>query len=157
MKYTESPNRTISFPEESSEYLVQELEAATALASPDIQAAVPALVRALRPAINHMQSQILLNLIEELQDVGIAHGLYVKTFTDGLELAFEEPTAVPDSDEDLVRITLRIPETIRDAITAEIADSAVSMNSWIVTAAREKLARRHVSTQTSRRLTGWSM
>ncbi|QJC21991.1 MULTISPECIES: hypothetical protein [Arcanobacterium] len=157
MQRNKSLTRTISFPDTSYEYLAHELQAATALASPEIQEAVPALVRALRPAVKQMQSQILLNLIEELQDAGIAHGLYVKTASDGLELAFEEPVALPDNDENLVRITLRIPETTRDAITAEISDSALSMNSWIVAATREKLARRHVSTNMSRRITGWSM
>ncbi|WP_216404849.1 hypothetical protein [Arcanobacterium phocae] len=139
--------------------LEAQLRATTTLASSEVQHAVPLLVRALGPAMATIQHDLVLEMIEELNGSGITSGLYVKTTSDGQELAVEHPSVLmPDADDGTnVRITLRLPENIRDAINAEIADSATSLNSWLVAAAREKLARQQTDHRSKHKVTGWSI
>ena len=51
-------------------------------------------------------------------------------------------------------MTLRLPRTLRDAITTHTQTTGDSLNSWIVEAVTDKLSRRQPS---ANRLSGWSM
>lgn len=139
------------------DHLARELEAATALASDEVKAALPALVRALSPALAQLRQDILVQCASDLNESGVTSGLYVRMTTDGPEFAIENsPTTPADFDDDrLVRMTLRLPEALRDSINAHIATHGGSLNSWLVTAATEKLSRNR--TTTTKRLSGWSI
>ena len=73
----------------------------------------------------------------------------------GPEFAVDSTPNVPDFDDDpVVRMTLRLPRTLRDAITTHTQTTGGSLNSWIVEAVTDKLSRRQPS---ANRLSGWSM
>lgn len=138
-------------------HLSRELEAATALASEEVKAALPSLVRALGPAVAQLRQEILVQCAAELNDSGITSGLYVRMTESGPVFATESTKApIPEFDDDpLVRMTLRLPQALRDSIGAHVSTYGGSINSWIVAAVREKLAE---STRASRhRLSGWSV
>ena len=63
---------------EFAEILAAELEAATALASEDVRAAVPAITRALGPALAQIRQEILVDAAESLNRQGITTNLYVR-------------------------------------------------------------------------------
>ncbi len=138
-----------------AEILAAELEAATALASEDVRAAVPAITRVLGPALTQIRQEILVDAAETLNRQGITSNLYVRAAKDGPEFAVDSNPAVPDfEDEPVVRMTLRLPRTLRDAITTQTQTTGGSLNSWIIEAVTDKLSRRQPSPN---RLSGWSM
>lgn len=140
---------------EFAEILAAELEAATALASEDVRAAVPAITRALGPALAQIRQEILVDAAESLNRQGITTNLYVRAGKSGPEFAVDSTPNVPDFDDDpVVRMTLRLPRTLRDAITTHTQTTGGSLNSWIVEAVTDKLSRRQPS---ANRLSGWSM
>lgn len=135
-----------------------ELEAATALASEDVKAAVPALMRALEPALEKIHRGVLVDVAEILNNEGMTDSLHLREGPDGIEFASSAPgpaREVPD-DSRTIRLTLRIPESLRDAITADSERTGESLNSWIVTAATERI-RRDRRRSTTNRATGWNI
>lgn len=136
--------------------LTAELEAATALASDEVRAALPAIARALRPALTQIRQDMLIESAEDLNASGITSGLYVRMGSSGPEFATDAPSPAPDvsDDEPMVRLTLRLPQGLRDAILGATRDSGQSLNSWLVAAASDNLARSYRSTK---RLSGWSI
>jgi len=49
------------------------------------------------------------------------------------------PPGAPDPDSDVVRITLRLPEPLKNAVEQAAATAGVSVNSWLVRAVRQTL------------------
>jgi hypothetical protein len=69
------------------------------------------------------------------------------------------PTGSPEPEGDITRITLRLPETLKDAIETAAAAGSVSVNAWLVRAIAAAVANPPGATptrDTGRRYTGYA-
>jgi hypothetical protein len=167
------------------ERLRHDLSAATAAGSPETQDAAERLLLALEPAFRLTLMETLAQAAAEIT-AEMPAGV-VEVFLRGREPEFavdipsapapvSEPTAeLPvddepqgDEDEAIARVSLRIPEGVKNRAEDLAARSGQSLNSWIVSALRAATARGSVKvdvdvssipmsdlTSGRRRMSGW--
>src|SRR5690348_7094522 len=121
--------------------LREDLQRTAGVAGGDVGAAAERLLLALEPAVR-------LTLMEALSQAATEIGQRLPGYTIDIRLKGREPTivvepvpAAPDDsidadDANTSRITLRLPETLKNRAESLAAKRGQSLNTWLVTAAR---------------------
>ena len=157
-------------------------------AGPDGQAAAGRLLLALEPAVRLTVMEVLAQAAAEITADLPAGVVEVRLRGRDPELVVEVPSEalappsppanpppvpgpadagdpVGTGDDDIARITLRLPESLKARIEDRAADSGHSLNAWIVSALRAATQQRHVNVDidlssipfggANRRMSGW--
>lgn len=138
---------------ELSEYVEaahRELASITRVAGEDAAGAVEAVARALDPSIRLTLLEVLSAAAAEI--TARLDGTVVEVRLTGGEPSFVVQAVVPDEpdgpgapgsgeadDAGLARISLRLPPSLKERVDAAAARDGVSVNAWVVGAARQAL------------------
>jgi hypothetical protein len=66
------------------------------------------------------------------------------------------PPGAPEPDADVVRLTLRMPESLKNSVEQAAASTGVSVNTWLVRAARQYLNQPEPRRGSGRTITGYA-
>jgi len=148
------------------EGLQADLESTAALGGDDVRRAATVLVAALGPAIRLRVLDALEQAAEELTQS--FPGATVELKLSGrdpvlsLSLGANGPPQSPEemagggaSEDEIARITLRLPETLKARIERLASREGVSVNTWLVSAAYQALRLPPATPRSGRRITGF--
>ncbi len=149
--------------------LREEVGAATALGGADVVAAADRLLLALDPAIRLVLLEAVSDATAEISAEIPEGGVDVRLRGRDLKFVVETvgPDAVPapsstdpgsESDEgDQVRITLRLPDTLKSRAEEQAAERGQSLNSWLMDAVRSAATGPpQLPGRPGRRMAGWA-
>lgn len=134
--------------------LAEQLAAATRGAGPDTEAAAQRLVVALDPAMRLAMMEALSQAAAEITAELPSGSVDVRLAGRDLDFVLELPAAPtpqpePEPEEtgdgDVVRITLRLPDSLKTRAEELAATSGQSLNAWLVSAVRRATHERAVS------------
>jgi HicB family len=131
-----------------------DIEAAAALGGPELKEAATLLAGALEASLQLRILDLLNEAALELSgQIGSGH-VEVRLSGREVQLVFSpDGTDAPGSDDDLTaRITLRIPERLKELAEASAAREGISVNAWLVRTIARSVERR----PTGQRLRGFA-